>query len=81
MFLEVPIEKQLKILIREIKQHGQEIDMINKENAGKKLPEINHVKLVRVFLKCDDYAEAVKECVKLNEKHDGEYRLQFYRLI
>ncbi|XP_052081794.1 uncharacterized protein LOC127719610 [Mytilus californianus] len=68
--LEVPIQKQLKVLIREIKQHGEEIDMINKENAGKKLPEINYVKLVRVFLKGDDYAEVVTECVKLNEKQE-----------
>lgn len=58
------------------------MDRINKENAGKnQLPAINYVKLVRVFLKSDDYAEVVTECVKLNEKHDGDYFLQFYRLI
>ncbi|XP_076084999.1 uncharacterized protein LOC143055844 [Mytilus galloprovincialis] len=68
---EIPIHKQLKILISEVKQHGEDIDIINRKNAGNNvLPAINYVKLVRVFLKSDDYAEVETECLKFNDNKD-----------
>ncbi|CAC5395812.1 unnamed protein product [Mytilus coruscus] len=65
---EVPINKQLKILKRVIRKHRKGID---KKNSTKNvIPTTNYVKLVRVFLKSEDYAEIVTECVNLNEKQD-----------
>lgn len=64
----------MKILISEVKQHGEDIDIINRKNAGNNvLPAINYVKLVRVFLKSDDYAEVETECLKFNDNKDGNY--------
>lgn len=65
---------QLKILIHELKLHRDEICSLNKSpGAGKKQPfVIQYIKLVRVFLKSEDYKEVVEECISMNEQLDGK---------
>lgn len=59
----------------EIQSHE---DRINKKNSKKNgLPEINYVKLVRVYFKSEDYAEIETEYMKSNE---GNCRLSLYCL-
>lgn len=61
-----------------IQQHGDRINKINLTQNG--LPKINYVKLVRVCLKSEDYAEIEKEYIQPNDKQEGNFRLQLYCL-
>ncbi|VDI83029.1 Hypothetical predicted protein [Mytilus galloprovincialis] len=61
--LEVPLERQLYILIDELKKHSSKIDKINNKNKGKNvLPEINYISIVRVFVPAEEYSGFEKEC-------------------
>lgn len=63
IFTEVPLERQLYILIDELKKHSRKIDKINNKNKGKNIiPEINYISVVRVFVPSEEYSGFEKEC-------------------
>ncbi|XP_063410544.1 uncharacterized protein LOC134693634 [Mytilus trossulus] len=66
---DVPVNDQLTILMSAIQQHGERIKKTNLTQNG--LPEINYVKLVRVFLKSEDYAEIEKEYIQPNDNQEA----------
>lgn len=57
----------------EIQSHDDRINKKNSKITG--LPEINYVKLVRVYFKSEDYAEIETEYMKSNDKQEGNCRL------
>lgn len=55
--------------MNEIQSHDDRINKKNSKITG--LPEINYVKLVRVYFKSEDYAEIETEYMKSNDKQGG----------
>jgi hypothetical protein len=68
----MPLQTQLKIFIEELTAHDNKIKQENVSAAKKKkIPVINYVKVVRIFLSRDQFDDVVKEHKHWNMLHEG----------
>jgi hypothetical protein len=68
----MPLQTQFKIFIEELTTHDNKIKQENVSAAKKKkIPVINYVKVVRIFLSRDQFDDVVKEHKHWNMLHEG----------
>jgi hypothetical protein len=68
----IPLQTQFKIFIEELTTHDNKIKQENVSAAKKKkIPVINYVKVVRIFLSRDQFDDVVKEHKHWNMLHEG----------
>ena len=69
----MPLQTQFKIFIEELTTYDNKIKQENVSAAKKKkkIPVINYIKVVRIFLSRDQFDGVVKEYKHWNMPHEG----------
>ena len=68
----MPLKTQFKIFIEELTTHDNKIKQENVSAAKKKkIPVMNYIKVVRIFLSRDQFDGVVKEYKQWNMPHEG----------
>ena len=68
----MPLQTQFKIFIEELTAHDNKIKQENVSAAKKKkIPVINYIKVVRIFLSRDQFDGVVREYKQWNMPHEG----------
>ena len=68
----MPLKTQFKIFIEELTTHDNKIKQKNVSAAKKKkIPVMNYIKVVRIFLSRDQFDGVVKEYKQWNMPHEG----------